>query len=176
MKLRLSVWRRALPIAIFVIVYCVLYALLHLARGGPVERLVIHEATVAPAAGIARTIDPASGAHAVGNRIESARGNLVVQSGCEGTETLFLLWAAIAAFPAGRGAKMRALAWGSLLIYTANQARLVTLFFASVHHRSLFALLHGYVAPVFLVLLVAIYFLHWTAVAGDAIHEPTAGD
>jgi exosortase family protein XrtM len=168
--------RRRAPVlfvAGFLFVYCALYALFYVSRGGPVERLVIHDATVTPAAGLARILEPATDARAVGNRIYSSRGSLVVQSGCEGIETLFILWAAIAVFPASLRAKGVGIAWGTLLVYGLNQVRLVALFLVSHHSRPLFEALHGYVAPTFIVLLVGVFFIGWTAHSGGSPNEPT---
>lgn len=158
----------------FAMVYCLLYALFYMSRGGPVERLVIDRATVAPAAHFARVLEPGTQARPVGNRIDSPRGSLIVQSGCEGIETLFLLWAAIAVFPASLRAKLPAMLWGTVLVYGLNQVRLVGLFLASHHSKPLFGILHGYVAPTAIILLVGIYFLWWTAKEGTR-HAAPAG-
>ncbi len=161
-----------LLVAGFLTVYCALYALFYVSRGGPVERLVIHDATVVPAAALARLLDPATEARAMGNRIYSARGSLVVQSGCEGVETLFLLWAAVAVFPAGLRAKCAGLAWGTLLVYGLNQVRLVALFLVSHHSKPVFEALHGYVAPTLIVLLVGAFFVAWSARHPALPHGP----
>ena len=158
----------------FVLVFCALYVLFYLLRGGPVERLVIHDATVTPAAVLARILEPATGAHPIGNRIYSAQGSLVVQNGCEGVETLFMLWAAIAAFPAGVRAKCAGIAWGTLLVYGLNQLRLVALFLVSHHSKPVFEALHGYVAPTLIVLLVGVFFVGWTGQISASPHEPAA--
>ncbi len=161
-------------VAGFLLVYCALYALFHVSRGGPVERLVIHDATVTPAASLARLLDPDTAARAIANRIDSPQGSLVVQSGCEGIETLFILWAAIAVFPAGLHAKCVGIAWGTLLVYGLNQVRLVALFLISHHCKPLFEALHGYVAPTLIVLLVGVFFVGWTAWSGEVPHERAA--
>lgn len=84
----------------FLTFYFALYALFYLARGGSIERIVIDDATVAPAARVIAQLMSDESVRALGNRIVSARGGLAVQSGCEGVETLFLLLAGIIAFPA----------------------------------------------------------------------------
>lgn len=159
-------------IVAFVAVYCSLYALFYVSRGGLFERLVIHDATVAPAAGLARLVEPGTAARANANRIDSPQGSLVVQSGCEGVETLFLLWAAIAVFPSGLRKKFTGIVCGTVLVYGLNQVRLVTLFLVSHHNKPWFEALHGYVAPTFIVLLVGLYFVWWTARDSAMRHEP----
>ena len=160
---RSSMHQPVLFVAGFLFVFCSLYALFYVSRGGLVERLVIHDATVVPAAALARLLDPATDAHALGNRIYSARGSLVVQSGCEGVETLFMMWAAIVVFPAGLRAKCAGIVLGTLLVYGLNQLRLVALFLVSHHSKPVFEALHGYVAPTLIVLFVGFFFVVWTA-------------
>lgn len=167
-------FRPALFVAGFLLVYCSLYALFYVARGGPVERLVIHDATVAPAAGLARLLEPGTAARAIANRIDSPQGSLIVQSGCEGIETLFLLWAAIVVYPSSLRAKCAGIACGTLLIYGLNQGRLVTLFLVSHHNKPMFEALHGYVAPTLIVLLVGLFFAGWSARTGGSLHEAAA--
>jgi exosortase family protein XrtM len=155
-------WNRSLrTVGVFALAYCVLYVGFLSLRGGPVERWVVHDAVVAPAAALARFAEPSSSARANGNRIESPAGSLIVQSGCEGVDALILLWAAIAAFPATVRMKCHGFLLGTLLVYGLNEMRLVVLLIASHRYKPLFEALHGYVAPTLMVLAISLYFLRW---------------
>lgn len=70
------------------------------ARGTALERLVVEQATVATSARLISWVSPAEGVRADGFRLISPRVRLSVLNGCEGTESILLLAAAVLAFPA----------------------------------------------------------------------------
>lgn len=134
-------------------------------RGTWVERMVVNEATVRPAAGLVRLITPDIPAKAVAASIKAPGGGLNILNGCEGTEVMFLLTAAFAAVGMPWRRRTGSLAAGLALIYIANQARILALFYAYRADRALFDMLHTAVLPVVLVALAAGYFyaaLHYS--------------
>jgi len=54
---------------------------------------------------------------------------------------------------------------GILLVFGLNQIRLVALFYAFRADPSLFDLLHGILAPIALVIAVALYVMYWMGYA-----------
>lgn len=167
-------WGRELRFALgFLLVFALLqygYAAL---QGSTVEHLVIDVATVEPSAAAIGWLYPEIPVRAEGHRIVSPAGSLSVLNGCEGTESVFLLWAAIAAFPAaGWRRKAMGAAVGTALIYLLNQARIVALFYVLRQDRSLFDLLHGYIAPTVIILLGCLFFLGWAAGGTKRDHGP----
>ena len=153
-----------------VLAFALAVALLQLAwngaRGTALERLVIERFTVRPAASLINLITPEVRARPRGARIQAARGGLNVLNGCEGTEILFLLWAALAVAPLRVRDKMAGALAGTPLVLALNQGRLLALFYASRADRAWFDLLHGTAAPLIMVLAVALFFLAWLARAG----------
>jgi exosortase/archaeosortase family protein len=131
------------------------------ARGGVVESLVIHDLTVRPAAWLANFLTPGVQATAEGFTVRAPGGGLNVLNGCEGVEVLFLLLAAFVAGPLPPRRRMLGIAVGVPLIFALNQARIVGLFYAYRADHALFDTLHGTVAPILLVLVVACYFYAW---------------
>lgn len=129
------------------------------ARGTRLERIVIDDITVRSAARLINILTPPVSAHAHGATIRAAGGGLNVLNGCEGTEILFLLWAALAVAPMRARAKLSAALVGTVLVLALNQVRLVTLFYAARADRGWFDLLHGTAAPMLMVLAVAMFFL-----------------
>ena len=157
-----------LSLTIFLGVFAVLQWAWSEARDTWVERLVIHEATVKPAAAMIRVLSPEAKAEPVGARIKAAGGGLNILNGCEGTEVMFLLVAAFAAVRMGWRGRLTGLALGLALIFALNQARILALFYAFREQRSLFDLLHTAVLPAVLVAAVGLYFyavLHRSRVA-----------
>jgi exosortase family protein XrtM len=132
-------------------------------QGTIVEHVVLDVATVRPSAAAINLISPDANAQASGHRIVSPHGSLSVLNGCEGTETLFLLLAAIAAFKAPWRHKLKGAVLGTLIIYGLNQGRIVALFFAAQQDRKWFDMLHGTIAPTLIIVLSVLFFLWWSS-------------
>ena len=131
------------------------------ARGTAVERLVIDQATVRPAAFLVNVISPSTSAYADGSRLKAPGGGINILNGCEGTEVLFLLYAALLAAPLAWRARLLGAAVATLFVYVLNQARIVALFFAYRADAGLFDALHGTIAPLLLIAFSLLFFLYW---------------
>jgi exosortase/archaeosortase family protein len=127
-------------------------------RGTWIERLVIHEATVKPAAALIHLLTPEIPARAAGASIKAPGGGLNILNGCEGTEVMFLLAAAFVAVRLPWRRRIWGLILGLTLIFALNQARILALFYAFRTDRALFDTLHTAILPVVLVALTAAYF------------------
>ena len=153
-----SVVRMAL---VMLAVFLVLQITYGAARGTWVERLVIDTLTVKPAASLIRTLSPEVAVIAEGTRLKAPGGGINILNGCEGTEVLFLLYAAFAAAALPWRARIAGLLAGTLLVYALNQVRIIALFYSYRSDKALFDLLHGTVAPLTLIALTALFFLYW---------------
>ncbi len=147
-----------LTLVIFLSVFAVLQWVWGTARDTWIERLVIHQATVKPAAALVQWITPTAHAQPVGASINAPGGGLNILNGCEGTEIMFLLIAAFAAVRLGWQQKLIGLSLGLVLIFALNQARILALFYTYRNDRSLFDLLHTTILPAVLIAAVALYF------------------
>jgi exosortase/archaeosortase family protein len=147
-----------LSLAIFLGVFFVLQWSWGALRDTAVERLVIHEATVKPAAALIRAISPDIEARPVAASIKAPGGGINILNGCEGTEVMFLLIAAFAAVRLGWKRRLAGLALGLGLVFALNQARILALFYAFRNERALFDMLHTTVLPVVLIAAVVLYF------------------
>jgi exosortase/archaeosortase family protein len=130
-------------------------------RGGAFESFVIHTCTVVPATWVANHLTPGLGARAAGFSILAPGGGLNVLNGCEGLEALFVLMASFLIAPAPWRSRALGLSVGALVVFVANQARILMLFYAFRDQRPLFDPLHGLVTPLFVILVVASYFYAW---------------
>ncbi len=148
-------------VLLFAGIFVALQYLYAAGRDGVAGHLLVDLGTVTPCAEIINLIDPHRMATAQGNRIASSSGSLSVRNGCEGTETLFLLLAAIAAFRGSWRSKLIGLLLGTALVYSLNLARLVVLFFAATESRGVFAAIHGYLAPTLMIVLCSLFFIGW---------------
>ncbi|WP_018079027.1 hypothetical protein [Thiobacillus denitrificans] len=147
-----------LSLVIFLGMFAMLQWVWSESRDTWVERLVIHEATVKPAAALVQVITPEVNARPVAASIKASGGGLNILNGCEGTEVMFLLIAAFAAVNLGWRRKLIGLALGLGLVFVLNQARILALFYAFRNERSLFDVLHTTVLPAVLIAAVALYF------------------
>ncbi|MBI5751405.1 MAG: archaeosortase/exosortase family protein [Hydrogenophilales bacterium] len=131
------------------------------ARGTVVERLIIDQATVRPAAFLVNLISPSTSAYADGSRLKAPGGGINILNGCEGTEVLFLLYAALLAAPFAWRARLLGTVAATLFVYVLNQVRIIALFFAYRSDVALFDALHGMLAPLLLIACSLLFFLYW---------------
>ncbi len=145
---------------VFIISFVLMEMAYNSARDTAFSEFLIDHLTVATSASI---IDAISEENVVsrGNRILSPTTKLTVNVGCEGTETLLLLIAAILAVSIPWQHKILGILFGSLLVYGLNQIRVIGLYYALRTDKTLFDALHGYIAPMLIILIVAICFSLW---------------
>jgi len=122
---------------------------------------VVHDATVRPAAWLVNLLTPDVQAKAVKFSLRAPGGGLNILNGCEGLDALFLLIAAFLVAPLSWRSRLVGLAFGVPFVFVVNQARILGLFYAYRADRTLFDPLHGMVAPIVVVLLVAFYYYVW---------------
>jgi exosortase family protein XrtM len=152
-------------ILLFLVIFGVLDYGYYFARGTFVEHLIIDKLTVRPAVAIIDTLEPTARATASGHSLLSPFGRINILQGCEGTEAMFLLIAAVLPFPVRWKAKLLGVGTGVLLMYAMNQLRILALFAALRWHRDWFSSLHGLIAPTFIVLVGCLFFFLWANAA-----------
>jgi exosortase/archaeosortase family protein len=158
--------RRPLPmwvrVAMFVACYASLQAFYAQCGGNAIERFFLEDMGSQPAAVIIDVLYPSLGVEAPGPRlIAPGGGGVNIGNGCEGTDLYFLLFAAFAVVSLSWRRRAIGLGLGLLLAFMLNQARIISLFFAFRSDPALFNLLHTTVAPIFLILALALFFHAW---------------
>lgn len=93
--------------------------------------------------------------------ITSKSHAMQIAKGCDGTEGLLLIMAAMLAFPASFREKARGLAFGIMFIYSLNIMRIVGLWFILRHAPKVFDFMHVYVGQTFIILSGFLFFLWW---------------
>ncbi|MDP1927542.1 MAG: archaeosortase/exosortase family protein [Thiobacillus sp.] len=154
--------QRRQPLRVLLIFLAAFFSLQYaweMSRDSWLERLVIDQLTVRPAAWMIDLLWPAYQVHAEGHRLVAAAGRLNILNGCEGMETLFLLAAAFIAYPFAWRIRLLGLGAGTLLVFVLNQTRIIVLWHAFLHDRAWFGVLHGTVLPVLLVASCLVFFL-----------------
>ena len=130
-------------------------------RSDGLERLVIEEMTVKPAAWLIAHITPGISIQAAGSRLVAPGGGLNILNGCDGMDVVMLLIAAMLVAPIPFYWRLSGILTGSGLIYCCNQLRILALFYSYRTDKPLFSLLHGMVAPILLILVVTVFFVFW---------------
>jgi exosortase family protein XrtM len=138
-------------------------------RGSAVERFLVETLILKPTTALIDLLTPAEHVQLIGRKLVCAHGpTLNVTRGCEGIEMFLLLFAAVLAFPASGRLRLQGLLWGSLLAYALSIIRLMLLHYVLVQSPALWQALHGLVLPLGPIVLLGLYFLHWTAGASQA--------
>jgi exosortase/archaeosortase family protein len=158
-----TLWAMAL---VFVLSFASMQWLWSQARGTVVEQVVIHQATVGTAVRVIQAWTPQWQAQAVGPRIRAQGGGINVLNGCEGTEVLFLLLAALLAYPLAWRVRVAGVLLGTVWVFALNELRLLALFYSLRWDRSWFDVLHGLWAPLCLIVLALAFMgvlIQWDA-------------
>jgi exosortase/archaeosortase family protein len=146
-------------LAIFLLGFFVLQLGWNQARGTRLEHWVIDCATVRTSVALINTLTPRVSAVAHGPSILAPDGGINVRNGCEGTEVLFLLIAALLAYPFSWRVRAVGAVAGAGYVFLINQVRLLALFYSIRSDRGLFNQLHGVIAPLALILCTLMFFL-----------------
>jgi len=161
----------------FGLIFLTLFALLiggfEALRGTAFERFLVETLILEPTTALINTVTPNEHVVLVGRTLTSPQGaSLRVTRGCEGVEMFLLLIAAILAFPASLKRRLQGLLWGSLLAYVLSITRLMLLHYILRYSPTLWEALHGLILPLGPVVLMALFFLRWSAsTAGGTVSD-----
>lgn len=145
--------------AIFLSVFFLLQYGWQMIAGSRIGRWYIENVTVGTSVALINSVIPSAEAHREGASIQAPCCRLNVRNGCEGTELLFLLVAALVAYPFVSQSRGLGLAAGSILMFFANQARTMSLFACAKSYPPLFGPVHDVVAPLCLMMLMLLFFV-----------------
>jgi exosortase/archaeosortase family protein len=102
-----------------------------------------------------------SGTSAIGEQIFSAKYSISLSFGCEGTEPIILLVAAIIAFPIKFKYKVSGLTIGILVLYILNLIRIAALYLIGESFPDSVELFHVEIFPVIFIFLAIIIWGIW---------------
>jgi exosortase/archaeosortase family protein len=96
-----------------------------------------------------------------GDTIKSDNYAFVIKRGCDATEPVWLLAAAVIAFPARLRQKLAGILAGTVLLLGLNQLRVIALFFVGRDHPGLYHTLHLTLFPAVFIILAMILWVGW---------------
>lgn len=123
--------------------------------------MVIHSLNAVPASVIINLLTPDEKTVARDIRICGPNVSMMIKRGCEGSEGMVLVLAAVLAFPAGIRKKLTAVLIGIIIVYVANLSRIVALFYSLRYIPDLFQIMHVYAGQVYIIVVSLMYFLVW---------------
>ena len=147
----------------FVVFFAVLLGAFEASRGTAFEIVVIEDLILVPTTALINALTPDEHVQLVGRTIASPGANLRVTRGCEGVEMFLLLVAGIVAFPATPERRALGLLFGAILGYLLSVARLMALHYILRYSPTAWEALHGLVLPLGPLIVMALYFVRWSA-------------
>ena len=148
----------------FIVCFALLYGAFEASRGSAFEIVLVEDLILEPTTALIDIVTPSEHARLVPGRvISSPDSNLHVTRGCEGIEMFLLLVAGIVAFPASWKQRLQGLLFGSILAYILSVTRLMALHYILRYSPGAWEALHGLVLPLGPIILIALYFMRWTA-------------
>ena len=154
----------------FLALFALLFGAFEACRGTEVEQVLIGGAILSPTGALINALTPGEPVWVEGHMLIARASALRVTRGCEGIEMFLLLTAAILAFPASWRRRLQGLLVGSVLAYLLSITRLMLLHYILRYSPDAWQTLHGLVLPLGPVVLLALYFLHWSAPAQRETH------
>jgi len=115
-------------------------------------------------------ITPVENTRVDGNIISSGTFQLNIAQGCEGTEGILLIAAAILAFYMGTRQKLLGILAGFLVIYAANMVRIISLYYVLKYRPALFDFMHIFVGQTFIIVIGLVFFVIWISAFAET-HE-----
>ncbi len=148
----------------FILCFALLFGAFEASRGSAFERFVVEDMILVPTTALINVVTPNEHAQlAAGRVISSPSSNLHVIRGCEGIEMFLLLVAGIVAFPTSWKHRLQGLLFGSILAYVLSVTRLMALHYILHYSPGAWEALHGLVLPLGPIILMALYFMRWSA-------------
>jgi exosortase/archaeosortase family protein len=132
-------------------------------RGTAIERFLVEDCILKPTVALVHVVAPHEPIQLAGRIISSPSSKLRVTRGCEGVEIFLLLVAGIVAYPASLAAKAQGIAIGFVVSYVLSVSRLIALHFTLRYSPAAWEALHGLILPLGPIVIVTLYFIHWSA-------------
>ena len=148
-------------VALFALFFCLLYGIYFLVPDNLLRDVIYHHGICTIGADTINLLAPGENASAVANTIVSQKAILEIVRGCDGAGAMFLLIAAVLAFPARWRHRLLGLVGAIIFAYLVNQLRVVVLYFVTAYEPGWFTPLHTFYLPTLVVLLYCIAFGAW---------------
>jgi len=123
--------------------------------------VVVHRLNAGVSSYLINLIRPEERTKVHNNEIQAGGLRMVIEEGCEGTEGIILVIAALMAFQMSPLMKISGIVIGSLLLYVSNLVRIIALYFSLRYRPEFFDMLHMYIGQSFYIFVGAVFFIFW---------------
>ncbi len=117
---------------------------------------------------VINTITPKEATVSAGAAIKSGGVSMSVGWGCEGVEGIFMIVAALVAYPMRFRWKVYGALAGTGLIFSLNIVRLMVLWYTFRYKPALFDIMHVYVGQTFIIFSAVLFFVMWINAFADS--------
>ena len=125
------------------------------------QRVLIDAVTIPAAAALINLCIHGAHVWSSGHTLLMPTGAIIVNPGCEGTEGMFLIIAAVIAVRAKLLWSIAGIVGGVVLMYLLNLIRLFSFYIALQYHRAWFEALHDLIGPTIIIAVGLLYFALW---------------
>ena len=157
----LNSWREAFQIFLFLGFYGIFHTLYFGLPDAILREVVYNRGIGVFCSKLIHFIAPMEQVSAVQNHLQSPVADLEIVRVCDGAGAVFLVMAAILAFPASVKRKLIGIVLGILLMYSLNLIRISGLYFVVAYHNDWFQIIHTYLAPTLLIIVACLFFAWW---------------
>jgi len=135
--------------------------LLHYAARPYITPFVVYKLTTSASSKVINIMTPDEKTSTQKEYITSGNFRLKIARGCEGSEGIIILIAAILSFPASLKSKIFGLTGGILILYFLNLFRVAGLYYTLKYKPVLFDMMHIYVGQTLIIVFAFLYFVAW---------------
>jgi len=163
--------RREIQFVVFFILFFVIGQWIYYLSKNYLSPVIVHQLNANVSSSLINWIHPDERTTVHQNEIRTVGLRMVIEEGCEGTEGIILVTAALMAFEMSFIIKISGIVLGIILLYLSNLIRIITLYFSLRYKPELFDLLHMYIGQSFYIFVGAVFFIFWIQVV--ATRQPT---
>lgn len=160
-KLFLKSHKREIRFVLYFILFFFLLQIAHYSLKRYTSSLLVHKLNAEVSSKIINFITPAEKSFAQGGIIGSDGFTIRIAQGCEGTEGILLIMAALGAFSMGIKQKISGMLVGFLIIYVSNLVRITALYYTLKYKPGMFDVIHVYVGQSFIIFIGVFFFIAW---------------
>ena len=160
-RIFLKTYREEIRFVLYFILFFFVLQIAHYSIRSYASPVLVHTLTASASSRIINFVTPGERSFARGASIGSGAFTIAIAQGCEGTEGILLVTAALCAFNMGIRRKIVGILAGSLVMYMANLARTIGLYYTLKYRPDMFDLAHVYIGQTFIISVGILFFMAW---------------
>ena len=160
-KIFLKSHRSEIRFVLLFIIFFIALQIAHYSIRTFTSPLFVHTLNAGVSSRIINLITPGENSFSRGDMVGSGSFTIRIAQGCEGTEGILLIVAALCAFSIRMREKIAGILVGSVVLYMANLVRIVVLYYTLKYRPDLFDLAHVYIGQTFIIFVGILFFMAW---------------